>query len=77
MEEARNSKQFVRSIRDQQDDVVLPTMEAFDSPFDIDEGESNDNSNLFEDTQEPMWEELQSSAEQDDINQRQGLKENQ
>ena len=67
MEEARVSKQFIKSARDQQDNVVLPTMEAFDSPFDIDEGESNDNSNLLEDAQEPTLEELQASAEQDDI----------
>ena len=67
MEEARNSKQFIRSVRDQQDNVVLPTMEAFDSPFDIDEGESNSNSDLLEDAQKPTLGELQTSAEQDDM----------
>ena len=67
LEEARDSKQFIKSARDQQDNVVLPAMEAFDSPFDIDEEDNNDNSGLLEDTHEPTLEELQASAEHDDI----------
>ena len=67
MQEARNSKQFVKSTRDQHEDVILPTMEAFDSPFDIDEGENIDNSNLLQDAQEPTLEEIQLSAIQDDM----------
>ena len=67
MEEARDSKQFIKSVRDQQDNIVLPTMEAFNNPFDVDKGEGNETNNILSEALEPTLEELQSSVEQDDI----------
>lgn len=58
LEGTRYSKQFIKSARDQQDNVTLPTMEVFDSPFDIDEEDSNDNNGVLEDAYEPTLEEL-------------------
>ena len=47
--------------------MTLPTMEAFGSPFDIDYEDSNNNTESLKDSPEPTVEEIQQSAERDDM----------